>query len=125
MAFDLGTPNEPNGGLDEFEAFGAAKHLSPLPVYVAGAALLASTALMFVGKAWPLPLLGWLLTPFAVVCCLAWGRAQFIKGSADPWFDRDRARSIVRVLQVLTLVAFVASIPHIWRIGQEAALWMQ
>jgi len=104
---------------------GTAKHLSPLPVFIAGAALAASTVLMFVGKAWPLPLAGWLLTPFVVVGCLAWSRAQFIRESADPWFDRDRGRGTVRLLQLMTLVAFVASFPHIWRIGQEAALWMQ
>jgi len=125
VAFDLGTPSDSSSGFGEFEPMGTAKRLSPLPVFVAAGALLASTALMFVGKAWPLPAVGWLLTPFVVVGCLAWGRAQFIKSSADPWFDRDRGRGTVRVLQALTLVAFIASIPHIWRIGQEAALWMQ
>ena len=125
MTFDLGTPGDPNAGFDVFQPMGTAKNLSPWPVLIAGAALLVSMALMFVGKAWPLPAVGWLLTPFVVVGCLGWGRAQFIKNSADPWFDRDRGRGTVRVLQALTLVAFIASIPHIWRMGQEAALWMQ
>lgn len=125
MGFDLGDVDASGNGLEGLATTGTARRLSPLPVFVAGAALVASTVLMFVGKAWPLPLLGWILTPFVVVGCLGWARVLVLKGSSDPWFDRAHAQTSVRLLQVLTFVAFVASIPHIWRIGQEAALWMQ
>jgi len=102
-----------------------AQHLSPLPVFVAGAALVLSTILMVIGRAWPLPLLGWILTPFVVVGCLVWARVLFVRSSTNPLFDRVAAKRILVVLQALTFVAFIASLPHVWRIGQEVALWLQ
>lgn len=102
-----------------------AKKLSSLPIYLAGIFLVLSTILMVLGRAWPLPLVGWLLTPFAVVGCLMWARILMIRGLADPLFDQADARRKQLVLQLLTFVAFIASAPHIWRIGQEAALWLQ
>lgn len=101
------------------------KRQSFLPILVAGLFLLISIALIFVGRAWPLPLLGWILTPFGVVACLARARALFVRNSGDPWFDRVDAKRKMLVLQVLTFGAFVVSLPHVWRIGQEAALWLQ
>jgi hypothetical protein len=102
-----------------------AQHLSPLPVYVAGGALVLSTLVMVVGRAWPLPIFGWLLTPFAVVGCLVWARVLFLRASTNPLFDQVAARRMLVLLQVMTFVAFVASLPHVWRIGQEVALWLQ
>lgn len=102
-----------------------AKRLTSLPIWVAGATLAASTALIFFTKSGPWPFVGWFLTPFVVVGCLAWARILVVNNSSDPWFDRPDARVKLRVLQVLTLLAFVASLPHVWRIGQEVALWIQ
>ena len=102
-----------------------AKKLTTLPIWVAGAALAASTALIFVLKSSPWPVVGWILTPFVVVGCLAWARILVVNKSSDPWFDRPDAQTKLRVLQVLTLLAFIASLPHVWRIGQEVALWIQ
>ena len=102
-----------------------AQHLSPLPVFVAGGALVLSTLVMVVGRAWPLPLVGWLLTPFVVVGCLVWARVLFVRSSTNPLFDRIAAKRILMILQILTFVAFIASLPHVWRIGQEVALWLQ
>jgi hypothetical protein len=102
-----------------------ARKMSLLPIWVAAAALVASTALMFVGKSSPGPIIGWILTPFVVVACLAWARMLVVSNSNDPWFNRPDARKKLLVLQLLTLAAFVASVPHVWRIGQEVALWLQ
>lgn len=102
-----------------------AKKQSFLPIVMASLFLVFSIALIFFGRAWPLPLLGWILTPFGVVACLAWARAVFVKNSGDPWFDRVDAKRKMLVLQALTFVAFLVSLPHVWRIGQEAALWFQ
>jgi hypothetical protein len=101
------------------------KKQSFLPIVIAALLLVVSITMIFVGRAWPLPLLGWVLTPFGVVACLAWARAVFVKNSGDPWFDRVDAKRKVLVLQALTLIAFLVSLPHVWRIGQEAALWFQ
>ena len=102
-----------------------ARKLSQLPIWSAGAALAISTVLVFVGKAGPWPFIGWILTPFVVVACLAWARILVVGKASDPWFDRSDARKKLLVLQVLTLLAFIASLPHVWRIGQEVALWLQ
>lgn len=114
-------------GVGDFDAYAddTAKKLSLLPIWSAGAALAISTALIFVGKSSPLPFVGWVLTPFAVVACLAWARILVVSKSSDPWFDRTDARKKLLVLQALTLLAFAASLPHVWRIGQEVALWLQ
>lgn len=114
-------------GAGDFGAYSGdtAKRLSLLPIWSAGAALAVSTALIFVGKASPWPFIGWILTPFVVVGCLAWARVLVVSKSSDPWFDRSDARKKLLVLQVLTLLAFTASLPHVWRIGQEVALWLQ
>jgi len=102
-----------------------AKKQSLLPAIIAAACLAVSVVLILVGRPWPLPLLGWILTPFGVVACLAWARAVFVKNSGDPWFDRVDAKRKMLLLQVLTFVSFLVSLPHVWRIGQEAALWFQ
>lgn len=109
----------------DFENAVRAQHLSSLPVFVAGGALVLSTFVMVVGRVWPLPLLGWLLTPFVVVGCLVWARVLFLRASTNPLFDQVAARRLLVLLQAMTFVAFVASIPHVWRIGQEVALWLQ
>ena len=102
-----------------------ASKLSPLPLIVAAVALLLSIGVAVVWRTGAGPLVGWALTPFVVVGCLAWARFLFLSKSSDPWFDRGDGRKKLRVLQVLTILAFVVSLVHIWRIGQEAALWLQ
>lgn len=103
----------------------ARQRLTLVPTFVAIVALAASSALVVVGRTWPLPLLGWLLTPFVVVGCLVWARALSIRSAANPMFDREEARKRLVVLQILTFLAFLVSLPHVWRIGQEVALWLQ
>lgn len=112
---------------DEFDAapVGTAKKLTIFPIVVALVAIALSALLIFVRLGALGPFIGWLLTPFAVVGCLAWARAIFVSKSSDPWFDRTDARRKLRVLQVLTFLAFLLSLPHAWRIGQEVALWLQ
>lgn len=114
-------------GVGDFDAYSGetVKKLTVLPIWVAGAALSASTALIFLTQTSPWPFMGWILTPFVVVGCLAWARILVVNKSSDPWFDRPNAQTKLRVLQVLTLLAFIASLPHVWRIGQEVALWIQ
>ncbi len=114
-------------GVGDFEAYsgGTVKKLTLLPIWVAGAALAASTALIFLSRGSILPFVGWALTPFVVVGCLGWARLLFVRDSSDPWFDRTDARKKLIVLQLLTLLAFFVSLPHVWRIGQEVALWLQ
>ncbi len=104
---------------------GEARRLTVMPVFAAAATLVLSTALIPIGTAWPLPLIGWLITPFATVACLIWGRALYIRLLGDPWFERADGGRKVATLQVLVLVSFLCSIPHAWRIGQQAALWWQ
>lgn len=104
---------------------GTAKRLSVLPVIVAGIALGLSAALVIVRLGTAGPFIGWILTPFVVVGCLAWGRALFVSKSSDPWFDRPDGRRKLLILQVMTLLGFLLSLPHVWRIGQEVALWLQ
>lgn len=106
-------------------AIGAAKRLGVAPIAVAVAALAVSVGLIFFRLGSFGPFVGWLLTPFVVVGCLAWARILVVARSSDPWFDRPDARRKLRVLQGLTLLAFIASLPHVWRIGQEVALWLQ
>lgn len=105
--------------------FGDVKKLSWLPVIVGLVLLLISAALILVGRAWPLPLVAWALTPFGVVICLGLARLRSIRQSSDPWFDRADARRKMLILQVMTLLSFLVSFPHVWRIGQEVALWLQ
>lgn len=118
---------EASAGADGFDVApnGTAKRLSLLPVIVAGVALALSAALVFVRLGTAGPFIGWILTPFVVVGCLAWGRALFVSNSSDPWFDRPDGRRKLLILQLMTLVGFVLSLPHVWRIGQEVALWLQ
>ena len=118
---------DPLSGTGDSDVYASqpARKMSPLPIFVAAAALVVSTVLMFVGKSSPGPFIGWILTPFVVVACLAWARVLVVSNSSDPWFNRPDARKKLLVLQLLTLAAFVASVPHVWRIGQEVALWLQ
>jgi Na+-translocating ferredoxin:NAD+ oxidoreductase RnfE subunit len=104
---------------------GTVKRLGLIPIWVALLALALSALLILVRLGSLGPFLGWILTPFVVVACLAWGRAQFVAQSSDPWFDRTDGRRKLLILQLLTLVAFIVSLPHVWRIGQEVALWLQ
>lgn len=114
-------------GAGDFNAYSGdeARKLSLLPIWVAGATLAVSSAIVFLFKSSPWPFVGWVLTPFVVVGCLAWARILVVSNSSDPWFDRPDARKKLLVLQILTLLAFVVSLPHVWRIGQEVALWLQ
>lgn len=112
-------------GTEEFPSDGVVKRLGLMPVWVAGLALAISTALLFLKLGSAGPFVGWLFTPFVVVGCLAWGRFRYVVESSDAWFDRPDGRRKLLVLQVLTLLAFLLSLPHVWRIGQEVALWLQ
>lgn len=120
-SFGLSTDADAYGVAPE----GAVKRLGFAPIVVAVVALLASAALILFRLGSIGPFIGWVLTPFVVVACLAWGRVLVVSQSSDPWFDRADARRKLRVLQVLTLLAFIVSLPHVWRIGQEVALWLQ
>jgi hypothetical protein len=97
---------------------------SRLPVVVGAAALTMSVAMVPFG-AGVTSILGYLLTPFAVVFSLAWARASYVRKLDDPWFDRGRALRGVFGLQVLAAAAFLVAIPHVWNLSKVAALWLQ
>jgi len=107
------------------QAGGVSVKLSTLPLIAAAVALVISIVAALTMRTGVGPIVGWILTPFVVVGCLAWARFLFLSKSSDPWFDRTDGRRKLRILQVITLLAFLVSLPHIWRIGQEAALWLQ
>ena len=110
-------------GDDDTPESGAAQ-LSWGPVIVGAVALIASLALLPWNGGLP-SIAGYVLTPFVVVFSLAKARSTYVRRLDDQWFDRGRARQRLLILQVLTGVAFVAALPHIWNLSKVAALWLQ
>ena len=98
--------------------------VSWLPVIVGSVALLVSVGLLPLGAGLP-SVVGYVLTPFVVVFSLAKARSTYVRRLDDQWFDRGRARQRLLILQVLTAVAFVVALPHIWDLSKAAALWLQ
>lgn len=121
MDFDLSAGPT---GFDSQPSHVASK-LSLLPLIVPSVGIVASIAVAALWRTGAGPVVGWILTPFVVVGCLAWARFLVLSKSRDPWFDRADGRRKLRILQVLMMLAFVVSLAHVWRIGQEAALWLQ
>jgi len=97
---------------------------SPIALVVGIVALVASLAIWFLfPSSFPLAVLGYLLTPFLVVATLAWARAMHMRKSPNPWYDRASGESQQRLLQLLTALAFLVGMLHIWRIATEVASW--
>jgi hypothetical protein len=63
-------------------------------------------------------IVGYLLTPFAVVGALAWARSAGLAQLDDPWFDRIRLRAQMRRMQLLALLAFLLAVPHVFIIAR-------
>ena len=67
-------------------------------------------------------IVGYLLTPFAVVLCLAKARSNDLVASARDWsYDRGLGAKQIKLLQVLTGASFLLAVVHIWRIATEVA----
>lgn len=66
-----------------------------------------------------LAVLGYVLTPYAVVAALVWARSSgTARQQQDPWFDVLGLRSQLRRLQAATLVAFCLAFPHVTTIAR-------
>lgn len=95
---------------------------NPLPLIVAGALVFVSLVIYLtlsqqVWSSW----LGYILTPFGVVVTLVWARTAHLKMSAEIWYDRFGGQRLIRLMQVVTAVAFVVGAFHIWRIATSLA----
>ena len=70
---------------------------------------------------------GYILTPFVVVACLVRARANDLKASPNPYFDRTAGgfrflgKTFIKRMQVVTFLAFLVGIVVIWRIASEVA----
>lgn len=94
---------------------------SRAPEIASVAALVLSLALVAVssgdvgtGAAVTFAVIGYAFTPFGSVGALAVARRSGLKNLDDPWFDRIRLRSQMRLLQVLVLVSFFIAVPHVF-----------
>lgn len=97
---------------------------SLLPLFFALLAILASSVMSFIFYEKALDayifVIGYLLTPFAVVVAMGWDTIAQRKGqSRNPWFI-PRTK-VSRILRILTAVSFFVALPHIWRLAQIIA----
>ena len=95
---------------------------SVAPVIVSVVALLVSLAISviaFIGKNHSLGIhgLGYLLSPFLVVGCLATERAIHLKKCNDPWYDAPRGMVFIKYLQILSALAFLVGAEHAWQLA--------
>lgn len=92
-----------------------APELASLAALAASLGLVAlSSGDVGTGAAVTFALFGYVFTPFGVVGALAVARRSGLENLDDPWFDRIRLRSQMRLLQALVLVAFVIAVPHVF-----------
>ena len=125
--FTSSTPNGASGGDSLFEPSTPtgpriASKPSPLPLIVAIVALVASVSLAVLFRdSLPAAIVGYLLTPFAVVGCLGWARGQHLNRLPDLWYDSTQGAKQLMMLQILSAVAFLVGFVHMWRIATEVA----
>ena len=73
-------------------------------------------------------IVGYLLTPFAVVACLVRARKDDLLASANAYYDRSLGgfaflgKTFVKRLQLITLLAFLVGIVHIWTIATAVSI---
>lgn len=72
------------------------------------------------GSVRTIAVVGYLLTPFAVVGSLVWARADGISRQADPWFDVLGLGRQLRRLQVVALLSFIVAFDHVTTIATWA-----
>ena len=99
---------------------------SKTPRYVAiGICVLSILIALIFDNSLVLSIMGYILTPFGVVGCLLWARAEDLKKSPDPYYDRTKGGfkkyTFIDTMQFATGVAFLIGIIHIWRIATEIA----
>jgi hypothetical protein len=64
--------------------------------------------------------IGYVLTPFAVVFALVWARADGIRRQLNPWFDVLGLASQLRRLQIIALLSFITAFDHVTTIATWA-----
>lgn len=109
-------PARPDQGITKQQA-SSNKKASLVPLILALAAIIGSLAIWiaFRGQvvAFYIPLLGYLLSPFAVVVMMGWDTISQRKYTAqDPWFvPKPKLTLLIRSLAALS---FVVAYPHIY-----------
>ncbi len=95
---------------------GEPKYLSKLPLFAMLGILSASVALLIAPLNSELvPVIGYLLTPFASIGMLAWGTAADSKLRLDVWYDRKVG--ILIAIRVIAAISFVVGLVHMWDVA--------